>query len=288
MTDFRLETFLCLCETMNYRLAAERLNITQPAVSQHIRALEQHYGCKLFVYDKRKLSMTAQAELLRRHALSLMYQEKKLVESLSAGNVRTLRIGATKTIGEYVIRRQVERLLETADCRLELEIDNTVNILRLLDEGKLDFALVEGYFDRRVYAHKLYRREPFVGLCAPEHHFAGRQVDIEALWAENVLVREKDSGTRSILEKMLEGENHSLSDFASVNSISNFGLLCYLVSRNRGISFAYRAVGEENPGLSEFLVKGWDISREFNYVFLPDAGAEKAVEFFEKLREELN
>ena len=68
MIDFRLETFVCLCETMNYRAAAEKLNITQPAVSQHIRSLEQHYGCRLFSYDRRKLSMTPQAELLLRHA----------------------------------------------------------------------------------------------------------------------------------------------------------------------------------------------------------------------------
>ena len=144
MTDYRFETFLCLCETMNYRAAAERLNITQPAVSQHIRSLEQHYNCRLFIYDRRKLSMTPEAEMLRRHAQSAMYQEKKLLERLSAGRLRRLNIGATKTIGEYVIRRQVERLLEQAGCMLNLEIDNTVNILHHLDEGKLDFALIEG------------------------------------------------------------------------------------------------------------------------------------------------
>ena len=283
MTDFRLESFVCLCETMNYRAAAERLNITQPAVSQHIRALEQYYGCRLFIYDRRKLTMTAQAEQLLRYARSLMYQEKKLKERLCADGVRTLRIGATKTIGEYVIRRQVEKILEMPEYRLELEIDNTVNILRHIDEGKLDFALVEGYFDRSAYAYRLYRREPFVGLCGATHPFAGRRVDVEELWAERLIVREKDSGTRSILEKMLEGENRSLDDFASVNSISNFGLLCHLVARGLGISFVYRAVVEENTGLSSFLVEGWDISREFNYVFLPDTDAEKDVEFFDSL-----
>lgn len=284
MTDYRFETFLCLCETMNYRLTAQRLNITQPAVTQHIKSLEQDYGCRLFIYDRRKLSMTAEAEMLRRHAHSLIYQEQKLRQSLGHARPRTLNIGATKTIGEYVIRRQIERILETPDIRLNLEIDNTVNILRHIDEGRLDFALVEGYFHRGAYAHKLYRREPFVGFCALAHPFAGRRVALKELWPENLLVREQGSGTRSILEKMLEGENRSLDDFKSVNSISNFGLLEHLVSRGRGITFAYRAVGEENQALAEFMVEGWDISREFNYVYLPDSGAEKDVEFFETLR----
>ena len=112
MTDYKLESFLCLCETMNYRAAAQRLNITQPAVSGHIRALEEQYGCRLFVYDRRKLQMTREGELLRRYAQSAMYQEKRLREELDGLRLRQLNIGATKTIGEYVIRRQVERLLE--------------------------------------------------------------------------------------------------------------------------------------------------------------------------------
>ena len=284
MNDFRLETFLCLCETMNYRAAAERLNITQPAVSQHIKALEEQYKCRLFIYDKRRLSMTAEAELLRRHGLSMQYQEQKLLEALSGRRLRKLRIGATKTIGEYVIRRQVERLLDEPDTQFSLEIDNTVNILRHIDEGKLDFALVEGYFDRTSYAHRLYRKEPFVGFCALNHPFAGREVKLEELWDQSLLVREEGSGTRSILEKLLEGENHSIRDFRRFNSISNFGLLEHLVAKGKGITFAYRAVGEHNSALAEFLVEGWEISREFNYVYLSRPEAEKDIDFFDSLR----
>ena len=284
MIDYRLETFLCLCTTMNYRLAAEQLNITQPAVSQQIKSLEQDYGCRLFIYDRRKLSMTREAELLRRHAHRLLYQEKKLRTSIAEDSLRQLNIGATKTIGEYVIRRQIEQILDMPGYSLNLEIDNTVNILRHIDEGSLDFALVEGYFDRNAYGHRLYRKEPFVGFCATEHPFADRQVKLHELWNENILVREEGSGTRSILEKMLEGENRSLKDFKSVNSISNFGLLEHLVSRSKGITFAYRAVGEGNPALAEFKVEGWDIAREFNYVYLSDSGAERDVDFFESLK----
>lgn len=91
------------------------------------------------------------------------------------------------------------------------------------------------------------------------------------------------SGSRSILEKLLEGENRSSQDLKSVNSISSFGLISHLVSRGQGITFAYRAVGEDDPLLAEFLVEGWDISREFNFVYLPESGAEKDMDFFEAL-----
>ena len=58
MLDFRMETFLAVCRYMNFTRAAEKLNITQPAVSQHIRFLEKHYNTKLFRYEGKKLELT--------------------------------------------------------------------------------------------------------------------------------------------------------------------------------------------------------------------------------------
>ena len=60
MLDFRVETFIELCRTKNYTQTAENLHMTQPAVSQHIKYLEEFYGCKLFNYNKKVLTITAQ------------------------------------------------------------------------------------------------------------------------------------------------------------------------------------------------------------------------------------
>ena len=68
MIHTRMETFLTLCRLMNYRKTAEELNMTQPAVTQHIHYLEEYYGCKLFLYDRRSLKKTKEAELLKRYA----------------------------------------------------------------------------------------------------------------------------------------------------------------------------------------------------------------------------
>lgn len=68
MLDFRLETFLVVCDTMNFRKAAELLHITQPAATQHIKHLEQDYGCRLFDYENRKLKKTHSAKILEQYA----------------------------------------------------------------------------------------------------------------------------------------------------------------------------------------------------------------------------
>ena len=62
MLDFRVDTFLEVCRLMNYTRAAEQLNLTQPAVSQHIRWLEEQYGVRLFHYANKRLSLTEEGE----------------------------------------------------------------------------------------------------------------------------------------------------------------------------------------------------------------------------------
>ena len=284
MLDYRMETFVTLCRTMNYRRTAEALNITQPAVTQHIKYLEEHYGCRLFSYEKRKLSMTCHASLLLRYAYSQHYQEQKLIENMGAPAGCHFSIGTTKTIGEYVIAGQVERFLAEPANRLSIETDNTLRILELLNEGRIDFALIEGFFDRKLYDHRLYRTEPYIGFCSRQHPFAGRTVALADLWKETIVVREKGSGSRSILERMLLAENHSLYDFHRIISIGNLALLEQLVARSCGITFAYQIAGGENPLLAEFRVEGWQIERAFHYVFLPHTDAGKSVEIFERFR----
>lgn len=284
MLDHRIQTFLTLCETMNYRAAAERLHITQPAVTQHIQYLEQQYDCKLFIYDGRSLKKTEQADVLLRAACAMNYQDEKLRQELKPQEGTYLTIGVTKTIGEFVIGGQVARYLADAANHLTVDIDNTAHILARLSRGELDFALIEGFFDRASFESRLYRQEPFVGLCSISHPLAGKTAPLERLRSENLLLREEESGTRRILEQLLEQHNWTVQDFSRVTCVSGFGLLVRLAEEGSGITFAYEAVEKNNDRLARFYVEGWDVVREFNYVYLPDAGMEKAVDMFERYR----
>lgn len=284
MTDARIETFVTLCRLMNYRRTAEELNMTQPAVTQHIHFLEEKYGCKLFLYDKKTLKMTQEAEILKKHAENVLYQEARLRASLHAEGGWSLRVGATKTIGDYVLGKQISTYLAKAENRISVEVDNTKRLLELLSKGVLDFALIEGFFDRQRYESRLYKREEFVGICTKSHPFAGKSLCFEEVRKENLLLREEGSGTRKILEQLLYENNRSVNEFSRVTRVSSFGLITRLLEEGKSITFAYRAVGENHPGLAFFYLKGMRVLREFNYVFLDTPFSARAVDYFDSLR----
>ena len=112
MLDFRTETFLTVCRTMNFTAAAKQLNITQPAVSQHIHFLEEQYNTSLFIYQNKQLFLTRSGEILRKHLLTMKNDEKAILEELKStfSGIETLSIGVTMTIGEYAINDALARL----------------------------------------------------------------------------------------------------------------------------------------------------------------------------------
>ena len=235
MLDHRIDTFLTVCQVMNYRGAAQLLHITQPAVTQHIQFLEKEYGCRLFLYENRRLEKTREAVLLEEHIRSVRQREQFLRQNLSGSGLRELKIGATKTIGDYVINEQVRRCLMQDETALTLIVDNTEHLLKLLEQNQLDFAIIEGYFDKKHFDSRLFRREPFVGICRKDHPFANREISIEELLQETIIHREEGSGTRAILEEKLQGYNESLLRFRRHICISSFKLILDLVKDGCGV-----------------------------------------------------
>ena len=274
MLDPRWNTFLVLCETMNYTRAAERLCLTQPAVTHHIHYLEYHYGCRLFSYEGKVLRLTEAGVKLREYTRSLAYNSRKVEESMMAPKPLSLRIGASKTIGEFVVAPKVERFLrDYPEASFSLIVDNTQVLLRMLEAGKLDFVLVEGFFDGSRYETTLYRKEEFFGICPPGHRFAGRAISLTELESERILIREPGSGTRAIFEEALRRENRTLKSYPNVATISDFSTIKSLVADGLGVSFLYAPAvsGELERGeLVRFDLAGLPMSGAFSFVCLKD------------------
>ena len=280
--DSKLQTFLTLCQTMNYRIAAEQLHLSQPAVTKQIQSLEQILQTKLFRYDGHTLHKTEACLLLERYAITQQYQFEELQLAIADKKRFNLRIGATKTIGDYVLIDAIKEYLSDPSHELSLMVDNTMHLLQMLDENQLDFAVIEGAFSKTKYDSYLLRMEPFVGICAKNSPLSGKQVTIEDLLEETIIVREEGSGTRRIFEERLIAAGYELSDFSREISISSFVSIKALVGSGIGISFMYQSVISKENGIGTFAVDGITEPHPFHVVYTRNTSARNYAEQFLK------
>lgn len=281
MIDYRMETFLTLCDLMNYRQVAERLNITQPAVTQHIQFLEGEYRCKLFDYSGRQLRQTAEGKKLERYARSALSNEQILRQSLQPQARQKLYVGATKSIGGYMLGERLMKLMGNKQFDVSVTVDNTKNLLYALDHQQLNIALIEGYFDKASYGHQLMGQEQLVGICAKDSPLAGQEISMEQLFQEQIILRELGSGTLDIFLTGLRQQNYTLASFSNVAHISSIEAILYLVERGMGVSFVYQSVMKHNPQLATFAISGLILEHEFNYVYLKDTGGKQLITYME-------
>lgn len=282
MLDYRMNTFLTLCEKMNYTKTAEALHITQPAVTQQMRWLEEQYGCRLFLYQGKVLRLTEKGKVLHRLAQQMAANERSIREEMARTETEEihLRIGATKTIGDYIIPPiMVGFLKEHPQYRLHMSVDNTERLLKRMENGELDFVMAEGFFDKERYDFTLYQKERFLGICGGECSLLGKQTTLWDTRKESLILRENGSGTRDILEELLKEHNFTVHSFAAVQEISNFNAIKELVAASLGITFLYEPVVRkelQEGKLFALDISDFQIYREFNYVYMqnrlfPDA-----------------
>ncbi len=243
MLDFRMQTFLTVCRTMNFTRAAEELHITQPAVSQHMHYLERAYGTTLFRYAGKQLHLTEQGEVLRKAAATMLHNERKLREELQTmAQKRRLDFGATLTAAEYIIARPIAKYTrQHPEVELHMAVADTQELLELLDAGQLDCALIEGFVEKNAYEWTCYRTEELIAVCSAADADVADVCSMEALLRRRILLREYGSGTRAVLEHALEAQNISVRDFAGLVEVSSINVIKAMAEEGCGIAFLYES-----------------------------------------------
>ena len=206
MIDQRIITFLCVCENMNYTKASQELHITQPAVSQHIRFLEERYNTKLFTYQDRKLALTKAGKILYETMSVIRNDEEIMIKRMQEKqSTIELVLGVTLTAGEYALAKPLSVFLNKhPEMNMHIIYGNAEQLLAKLDNGEIHFALIEGYFPSHKYEQLLYYTDSFICVCAKNHTFSKKVNHIEDLLNERILIRETGSGTRDLLDSYLK------------------------------------------------------------------------------------
>ena len=266
MLDQKVNTFLEVCKQLNFTKAAKILNLTQPAVSQQIKALEDYYQIKLFIYKNNKLSLTKNGEIVKDALLSLKHNEIALLNTLKSEKaIIELKFGATLTVSSFIMPKILPVLINNQKYRIKMVSHNTQELLALLDNGTIDFAIIEGIFDKQIYDYKLFSVEDFVFVTANTNPLANKHTTIDKLLKNNLIIRENGSGSREILELILKNNSLQIQDFNCYHEIANINTIKKLVATNYGISAMYKIAVNKNDKLSIININ--DYTRDINFIW---------------------
>lgn len=284
MLDPKLHTFMTLAECQNTTRCAEALHITQPAVSQHIKALEAQYNTKLFAREGRGLVLTPQGRRFYTLARRLTTMDQQLTELMARSAAPNLRFGATLSISEGVLPRLLPVLVEQLPgVEVQFTTHNTHALLEQLEAGELDFALIEGNFARARYAYRPFMQARFVGLCQTGGPFSRFKTLEECLTAP-LLLREEGSGSRDIFESECSARNLRVQDFAVLHQVESIPVIMALAAAGQGITFAYECAAREQLKTGRLQIMDladFALTRPFHFVTLPGSPkTEQALQMF--------
>ena len=289
MQDFRMDTFLTVCKYMNYTKAAKELNLTQPAVSQHIHFLEQTYGVELFAHNGKRMELTRAGEILKRSALTMKHDEFHMQEKMrhAAGDVQNYAFGATLSVAEFMITEDLERfILNHPESHIRVEVANTKELLMKLDAGELDFAIIEGEFPKDEYEYLLYSQEEYVAAGNKKIAERFRGASIKDLFTERIILREPGSGTREILENELKRRGLQVSDFANLTEIGNIGVIQKMLQAGLGVTFFYQATIKGKEELQVIRLNDFKLRHDIMFIYRKNSIFEKEYrQIYEEFRE---
>ena len=198
----QLEYVVAVADVLGFRRAAERCHVSQPALSAQIQQLEEVLGVKLFERGTRRVMLTAAGEELVARARRVLTEAGDILSAASrlsdpfAGN---LQLGVIPTVAPYVLPEVVPALVKQYPrLRLRLREEKTELLVRALDEGRLDAALLALVPELGELEHTVIAEDPFVVAAPPGHPVAKlKQVRLQDLDAENVLLLEDGHCFRS-------------------------------------------------------------------------------------------
>jgi DNA-binding transcriptional LysR family regulator len=216
VSDFRLKVFCSVAQHLSFTKAAGELFITQPAVTKHIRELEQQYGTRLFERKGNTVFLTQAGELLKRYAGQILqlYQEATFeLGTLQDKHSGILRLGASTTIGQYLIAPLLAKYYEKfPQVELSLLNGNTEMIENAVLSHTIDLGVVEGRKHHSGIKYVDFMDDELVAVVHAKSKLASLdEITLQQLTQIPLVLRERGSGTLEVIEGALKEHNLKLS-----------------------------------------------------------------------------
>lgn len=257
----QLNIFLVAAETLNFTQAAERLHMSQPSISQHIRALEKHFGEDLFIRQGRSLILSDAGRVLIPLAQQFVKQSTRINEAMSSlkGYIKgRIDIGCNATSGRYILPSYFAKFHNlypevTISCQTDI-CDTPIESLR---NGNLHFLFTnQGKTIEPCFEISEILQEEIVLIAPHDHPWAKRdEIEVEELLTETFILPGGNTNTYIQVNLALAEKNLSLLQLDSFLTLSNAEAIALSVEKGLGLSFSPKIIASTISKVAIISVK---------------------------------
>jgi DNA-binding transcriptional LysR family regulator len=270
MDTRQLAAFCAVVERRSFSQAAERLGVTQPAVSLQIRSLEQRLGRQLLDRSGRRVEPTEAGLRLYASAQRVLQAEEQLLEELESDDegvvTGTLELGASTGPGGSVMPVILCEFQERhPDVRVRLTVSDTQTVVAQVADRELELGIVGAGRRHRGVTFEPFFRDEVVLAVPASHPFAGKTVTLEQLRGEPLIVMQEGAGVRQVLEDELRKTGTRVRDLDVRLELGLQESVRSAVLAGHGVTFISRLAIESDLAtglLATARVRGLDPVRE--------------------------
>lgn len=265
----QLNVFLTAARTLNFTAAARQLHMTQPSVSQHIQALEQHFGLQLFVRSGRHLRLTDAGEALLPMAQEMVSVSQSIdnkMESLKGDVYGRLVVGCSTTVGKYVLPFLLASFMQQhPKVEASCYVTPRKMAVQMLCDGDVHVALASAQELNPSLQFSRFITDR-VSLIVPLNHpWADRDwIDPDELLDVNFIWREEGSGTRFVAEEKLRELGIGFSQLKTILTLGNSEAIALAVQEGIGVGFVSQIIISRlvEGKVAPVKVRGLEIEQE--------------------------
>lgn len=277
MIDPKLVTLLTVNELNSFTKAAQRLSLTQPAASQHVRQLEKELGVTIFVRGEGNLKLTSEGEIVIKYAKRIVSLYQNLQQSLKdeRRHARKITVGITHTSeSNFMVEVLAKYSSFSEGTRITIISDAINNLYMKLKTYEIDLAIVEGRITDPNFNSVILDTDSLILAVSNKNPLSKKSmVTLNELKKENLILRLPDSGTRNLFISHLESNNVSLDEFNVILEVDNVATIKDLVRRDFGVSILARSAcaNELKKGkMAGLPIENLSMTREINMVYHKD------------------
>lgn len=277
LLDSKILSLLKVVETGNYTLAGKELNLTQPAISQHIRAIETEFHIHVFERVDKKLMLTREGEILVRYCRRMQALYNNLSRDLQNGAARmhSLNIGVTRTMEYNRISEVLARYAGNHNgVTITLETDTLGGLRERVHNYELDFAIIDNDIHDNGIASMLLDTDEMVLVVPPDHSLAGQEsVTIDDIRSENIILWMPDPGSRDLVRASVKEKGINEDELNIILEVENLSTVKDLISHGFGASILLKSVCISELRKKKLVAlpfRNLNLSRDINFIYSKD------------------